>query len=55
MKCENYLCIYEENEVCTLNNIELDVQGQCKECIYIKISERELQQLKQQTKNDLEK
>lgn len=49
MKCENYLCIYEKSGDCLLKSIELDVMGQCKECIYISIEEENLDKLK--TKN----
>lgn len=46
MKCENYLCIYENDGYCLLKSIELDVMGQCKECIYISIEEENLDKLK---------
>lgn len=35
MTCENYLCIYQQNNECTLDKIELDIQGSCQECVYI--------------------
>lgn len=50
MKCENCFCIYEENGNCTLQNIELDIQGLCKDCIYINIENRDLQKLKFKSK-----
>lgn len=37
MKCENGFCVYEKDGVCLLDRIELDTQGQCKECIYVPI------------------
>ncbi len=43
MLCENLFCIYYSDGVCRLNEIELDIQGNCKYCIYVKISEKELQ------------
>lgn len=46
MKCENYLCIYEKSGDCLLKSIELDVMGQCKECIYIELEEESLKKLK---------
>ena len=46
MKCENYLCIYEKSGDCLLKSIELDIMGQCKECIYISIEEENLDKLK---------
>ena len=35
MTCENYLCIYQQKNKCTLDKIELDIQGSCQECVYI--------------------
>lgn len=55
MKCENYLCIYENRGLCLLDSVELDIQGQCKECIYVNISEKGLQYLKTQNKTNLTK
>ena len=48
MNCENIFCIYELNGKCVLDNIELDIVGQCKECIYLSLSEKELKKLKKQ-------
>lgn len=47
MRCENYFCIYQENGLCILDDIELDIQGQCKDCTYLDFDEIELQKLKQ--------
>ena len=46
MNCENYFCIYQNKGVCLLDSIELDIQWQCKECIYLDIDEEDLQLLK---------
>lgn len=54
MKCDNYLCIYEENGVCTLDNIELDIMGQCRDCIYINVEEQQLLKLKMKTIKSVE-
>ena len=35
MKCENIFCVYQKNDECILEEIELDILGQCRECIYI--------------------
>ena len=50
MKCENCFCIYENNGRCRLESVELDILGQCKECIYISIEEEKLKELKEQIK-----
>ncbi|MBQ3005473.1 MAG: hypothetical protein IJD88_06035 [Clostridia bacterium] len=46
MNCENDLCIYQENGVCILDEIELDFQGQCTACIRIDIEDSDLKKLK---------
>lgn len=39
MQCENIFCIYSKNGNCILNINNLDLQGCCKDCIYVNISE----------------
>ncbi len=51
VKCENNFCIYQKNESCLLEFVELDIQGQCKECIYINIENEMLEELKEQSRN----
>lgn len=53
MNCENYLCIYQDKGHCTLDKIELDVLGQCKECIYVDINDADLERYKQLKKNKI--
>ena len=43
MKCENYFCIYQKNGECVFDSIEIDIQGSCKDCIYINVDEEKLQ------------
>lgn len=47
MKCDNYLCIYEEKGICLLENISLDIIGQCNECEYVKLDKERLESLKE--------
>ncbi len=54
MKCENYLCIYENQGECLLENVALNILGQCKECIYIDIEQERLNRLKEKTRVRLE-
>ena len=54
INCQNYLCIYEHEGKCKLNNIELDVLGQCTECMYPNIDKTELNRLKLKTLLKLE-
>lgn len=44
--CENEFCIYEENGKCTLDEITLNIDGSCNECIYINIDKQTLKMLK---------
>lgn len=46
MKCGNYFCIYNEGEKCILEEISLDIQGKCEECIYVDIDEKTLNEYK---------
>ena len=39
MQCENTFCIYWLNNECTLNDISLDIQGNCLDCIYIDLDD----------------
>ena len=34
MKCENYFCVYQDNGKCILDEINIDIMGQCDSCIY---------------------
>lgn len=47
MQCENYFRIYWSKQGCILPNISLDIQGSCRECIYININEQSLQSERQ--------
>ena len=47
MQCENVYCIYCEKMECKLEEISLDVQGQCTECIYVEIEEELIAERKQ--------
>lgn len=47
MKCDNELCIYEKDGLCSLREIELDIVGLCKDCIYVDIDEEYLYRQKE--------
>lgn len=49
MVCANYLCIYCENNECTLNQISIDAHGHCEECIQIDINDEQLAIIKRKT------
>lgn len=46
--CENEFCIYQENGKCILDVIELDISGMCQSCIYVNISQEELNKKKKE-------
>ena len=43
MLCENRFCVYCSEDKCRLDEVELDAQGSCKCCVYIEMTEMELQ------------
>ena len=48
MKCENEYCIYNKKYKCILDEITLDIQGKCIECIYVDIPSQQLEKLKEE-------
>ena len=46
MKSENIFCVYQKNNECILEEIELDILGQCRECIYINLPNDIIEQQK---------
>ncbi len=54
MVCENEFCIFQEKRHCTLNDIELDILGQCTQCIYVNIEEKSLAEMKKSHLKKLE-
>lgn len=43
ISCENCFCIYWKADACTFDEISLDVQGSCRDCIYVDLPEEQLQ------------
>ena len=54
MRCENHFCIYWKNYRCQLNQISLDIQGICQECIYLELEEDVMEAARTVLKNRLE-
>jgi len=52
--CENIFCVYEQDGKCGLKQVELDIQGQCKECIYVNVDAQTLDMLKKQKRQQWE-
>ncbi len=40
MNCENVFCIYWSSNKCSLDDIYLNIQGNCQNCIYINLDEK---------------
>ena len=47
LSCENEFCIYQKQGECILKSVQLDIQGNCMECIYINVEQDTLDTLKE--------
>ena len=54
LKCENRFCVYWKEDLCTLDEIELNILGMCESCIYIDIDDDVLNELRTDQLNKLE-
>lgn len=54
MLCENNFCIYWSKNNCILNNIEIDISGVCKSCIYLNIEEEILNNYRKNSLKNIE-
>lgn len=43
MLCKNIFCIYWKENNCILDEISLDIQGNCEDCIYVEIENSRLE------------
>lgn len=46
LSCENEFCIYQKQGTCVLEEVQLDIQGNCVDCIYINLEDEMLSNLK---------
>ena len=53
LSCENEFCIYQKQGNCILKRVNLDIQGNCLDCIYINIDEAALNNMKEKLLKDL--
>ncbi len=53
LSCENEFCIYQSEGKCILESVQLDIQGNCVDCIHIKVEEDTLNNLKRTLLRDL--
>ena len=49
MMCENCFCIYWDKGECTLEKIMLDAQGSCQDCVFIDLSDNDLEKAREKT------
>lgn len=45
--CENCFCIYWVTGRCSLDEVALDIQGTCRQCIYVDLEEEVLKQYRE--------
>ncbi len=53
LSCENEFCIYQKEGSCTLASVQIDIQGNCTDCIYVNIEEDTLINLKEKLLRDI--
>jgi len=54
LSCENEFCIYQKQGACILESIQLDIQGNCVDCVYINVEENDLNNLKKKLLRNLQ-
>lgn len=47
LSCENEFCIYQRRGNCILQSVQLDIQGNCIDCVVIHIEKDALNNLKE--------
>lgn len=52
MLCANKFCVFYINCFCSKSQIEIDISGRCKDCLYIDINNNELETIKQRQEKD---
>ena len=54
MNCENIFCIYQRENRCVLEKINLDILGVCTDCIYVNVGKEKLKELKEKQLRNIE-
>ena len=55
MQCDNHFCIYWCHGNCLLDDISIDIQGSCQDCIYVSITEDFLELEREKIRSRYEK
>ena len=51
--CENELCIYQEDNACTIDSIEIDSSGACISCNQVSLDKKTLENAKKRLLDEL--
>ncbi len=54
LSCENEFCVYQKQGDCVLESVQLDIQGNCVDCVYINIEKDTLKNLKEKLLRELQ-
>lgn len=46
MNCDNIFCVYNLEKNCSIDNVTMDANGMCQDCIYINLEDKILNQQK---------
>ncbi|MCL2842332.1 MAG: hypothetical protein FWE28_02540 [Oscillospiraceae bacterium] len=53
MKCRLNYCIYNRDNTCLIEEVQLDELGMCQECMIVSLPEQELNMRKEQQLQDI--
>ncbi len=53
MRCDNSFCIYKKDGLCSLDRIDLDEAGRCRQCIEVQWTQEELEEKKEKLRLSL--
>ena len=55
MFCENIFCIYQEDGKCIFDEMTIDIDGMCSECMLVEIDSELLERLKKEKREELDR
>lgn len=55
VRCENRLCIYYRDNICTVEEIRLNRLGICEDCMEVEFTEQELSENREKLLQQLER
>jgi len=54
MNCEFDYCVYNQDSICLLNEIQINSLGMCEDCILVTIADEDLKRAKEKQLKDME-